>query len=98
MAKLAPLLITVGALMLPGCSVSTSSPSTLPTLTSLQPSQGPVGTSISISGTGLTGVTSVQFGFFFNDTATTESDTKVMFSAPRTSNPCGITNTPCGAG
>jgi hypothetical protein len=22
----------------------------------------------------------------------------VMFVAPRTSNPCGITNTPCGAG
>jgi hypothetical protein len=81
-----------------GCSVSTVSPSTVPMLTALQPAQGPVGTNISILGTGLTGAKSVQFGASQYATMTAVSDTTVMFVAPRTSNPCGITNTPCGAG
>jgi len=92
-------ILAIGSLVFAGaCSVSSVSPSTVPVLTALQPAQGPVGTNISILGTRLTGTTSVQFGTSQYATMTAVSDTAVMFVAPRTSNPCGITNTPCGAG
>jgi len=92
-------ILAIGSLVFAGaCSVSTVSPSTVPVLKALQPAQGPVGTNISILGTRLTGTTSVQFGASQYATMTAVTDITVMFVAPRTSNPCGITNTPCGAG
>jgi hypothetical protein len=84
---------------LAGCSAHIISPtsSTLPVLTSLQPAQGAVGTSISIHG-GLIGATSVQFGASQYAPTSVASDTIVTFVAPRTSNPCGLSATPCCAG
>ena len=40
----------------------------------------------------------MQFGPSAYATQTDVNDTTVMFTAPRTSNPCGLSTTPCGAG
>ena len=91
-------ILVLGPITFVGCAGTPSSPSPMPVLNSLQPAQGPVGTSIAILGAGLTGAMSVEFGVSAYTTLTVMSDKAVVFVAPRTTNPCGISNTPCGAG
>jgi IPT/TIG domain len=54
-----------------------------PTITSISPTSGPVGTLVTITGTGLTGVSSVTFGGGVSATSfTVVSDTKVTATVP----------------
>jgi IPT/TIG domain len=68
----------IGSFRLPGCSTA---PPPAPTISSYSPTSGPVGTSVTITGTGFTGATSVTFNgaaaaFTFN------SDTQLTATVP----------------
>lgn len=86
-------LTRIGSFQLPGCSTAVS---TAPAVTSFSPTSGQVGTSVTISGSNLTGATAVAF----NGTAATftvVSDTQVNATVPSgaTSGPITVT-TPNG--
>ncbi|MGW2639061.1 IPT/TIG domain-containing protein, partial [Streptomyces sp. NPDC001348] len=53
-----------------------------PTLTSLTPTQGPVGTSVTLTGTNLTGATAVRFDGVAASSFTVDSATQVTAVAP----------------
>ena len=80
-ATTGPLVVTT-----PGGSAST--PFTVtgvvagPTITSISPTSGPVTTVVTITGTGLTGVSSVKFGGGVSAAFTPVSDTKVTATVP----------------
>ncbi len=60
----------------------TVTPSPVPTITSFSPAGGPVGTSVTINGTGFTGATSVKFFNNKSATFTVVSSTKITTKVP----------------
>jgi len=75
----------------------TVTPSPVPTITSFSPASGPVGTSVTINGTGFTGTTSVKFFNNKSATFTVVSPTKITTTVPSgaTTGPIRVT-TPGG--
>jgi len=71
----------------------------LPVITSFTPTQGPVGTHVTITGTGFTGVTAVRFNGVTTNNFTGVSDTTVTAYVPAgaTTGPIAVT-TPNGTG
>jgi hypothetical protein len=65
-----------------------------PTVTSFLPTSGPVGTSVSITGTGFTGATDVQFNGTDAATFTINGDTSISATVPSgaTTGPITVTN------
>lgn len=57
-------------------------PPPVPTITSFDPASGPVGTSVTVTGTGFTGATSVSFGTFAATSYTVDSDTQITVIVP----------------
>jgi len=53
-----------------------------PTITSFDPASGPVGTSVTVTGTGLTGATRVSFGATVASSFTVDSDTQITVIVP----------------
>lgn len=83
-------LTRIGSFQLPGCSSSTQA---APTVSGFSPASGPVGTSVTVSGTGFTNASAVKF----NGTSasyTVNSDTQVTATVPAgaTSGPISVTN------
>src|SRR6185436_18985763 len=72
---------------------------TCPTITSFSPTSGPVGTSVVITGTNLTGATSVTFNNVAATTFTVNSATQITATVPTTATtgPIRVT-TPNGTG
>jgi hypothetical protein len=87
-------LTRIGSFQLPGCGQVV--PPAAPSISGYSPSSGPVGTSVTISGSGFTGATSVTFNGA-PATFTVNSDTQVTATVPSdaTSGPIGVT-TPGG--
>ena len=88
-------LTRIGSFQLPGCSGTVPAP---PTVSGFTPTSGPVGSSVTITGSGFTGATSVTF----NGTSTAftfNSDTQVTATVPSgaTNGPIAVT-TPNGTG
>jgi subtilase family serine protease len=65
-----------------------------PTVTSFSPTSGPVGTSVTITGTSFTGATSVQFSGTAAATYTVNSSTQITATVPTgaTTGPISVTN------
>jgi len=83
-------LTRIGSFQLPGCSSSTQA---APTVSGFSPTSGAVGSSVTVTGTGFTGATSVKF----NGTAATftvNGDTQVTATVPTgaTTGPISVTN------
>jgi hypothetical protein len=83
-------LTRIGSFQLPGCSSSTA---TAPVVSGFTPTSGPVGTSITVNGTGFTAATGVKF----NGTSATfaiNSDSQLTATVPTgaTSGPIAVTN------
>jgi hypothetical protein len=57
-------------------------PPPVPTITSFSPMTGPVGTSVTITGTGFTGATNVSFGTIPATSFTVDSDTQITTIVP----------------
>ena len=57
-------------------------PPTPPSVTSFTPAQGPVGTSVTVTGSGFTGATSVSFGATPAASYTVDSDTQITVVVP----------------
>ena len=57
-------------------------PPPVPTITSFTPASGPVGTAVTITGTGLTGATDVSFGTVPASSFTVDSDTQITALVP----------------
>ncbi len=57
-------------------------PPPVPTITSFTPASGPVGTAVTITGTGLTGATDVSFGTVSASSFTVDSDTQITALVP----------------
>ena len=85
----------IGSFTFPSCT-NTGNP---PVVTSFTPASGPVGTNVSITGTGFTGATSVKFNGTAATTFTVNSDTSVNATVPNgaTTGPISVT-TPNGTG
>jgi hypothetical protein len=62
-------------------TVTTSNPST-PTISSFSPTSGPVGTTVTITGTNLTGASSVRFGNGASTASVAATDTTVTVNVP----------------
>jgi hypothetical protein len=65
-----------------GSATSSTTFNVTPTITSFTPTSGKVGTSVVISGTGLTQTTKITFGGVAATTFTVNSDTQVTASVP----------------
>jgi hypothetical protein len=65
-----------------GSATSSTTFNVTPTITSFTPTSGKVGTSVVITGTGLTQTTSVTFGSVTATTFTVNSDTQVTATVP----------------
>jgi protocatechuate 3,4-dioxygenase beta subunit len=63
-------------------STFTVNPPPLPTITSFNPTSGPVGTSVQIAGTGFTGATAVKFNTTTQPTYTVISDIQITAAVP----------------
>jgi hypothetical protein len=74
-------------------------PPAVPVVTSFDPTSGPVGTSVTVTGTGFTGTTSVSFGAFAATSYTVDSDTQITAVVPSgfAHAPIKVTN-PAGTG
>jgi hypothetical protein len=72
-------LTRIGSFQLPGC---TGSVSTAPTVSGFTPTSGPVGTSVTISGSHFTGVTTVTFGTTSATTFAVNSDSQITADVP----------------
>ena len=57
-------------------------PPPVPTITSFNPTSGPVGSSVTVTGTGFTGATSVTFGTIAATSFTVNSDTQITAVVP----------------
>ena len=67
----------------------TAAPSTIPTITSITPTSGPIGTEIAIRGTGFTGADTVRFGSGGKRTVTTtENGTLIKYIVPSAVSAC----------
>ena len=69
----------IGAFKFPSCSGGGNPP---PTVTSFAPTSGPVGTNVSITGTGFTGATAVAFNTTNATTYTVNSNTSINATVP----------------
>ncbi len=74
-------------------------PPTAPVVTSFDPTSGPVGASVTVTGTGFTGATSVSFGAIAATSYTVDSDTQITAVVPSgfAHAPIKVTN-PVGSG
>jgi energy-converting hydrogenase Eha subunit A len=63
-------------------AITAGTPPPLPTVTGISPTSGPVGTSVAISGTNLTGATAVNFGGMPATAFTVNSSSSVTATAP----------------
>ena len=79
------------------CHSSDMSPSTAPTVTSLQPISGPVGTRVVITGTGFhDNANTINFGASAYPNVTAEGGTSIVFLIPTATNPpCRNVTPPC---
>ena len=77
--------------------VSITPPSALPEITGFSPTSGPVGTSVTLTGTGFTGATTVEFGGTAATSYSVVGDTQITTTVPAgaTSGPIAVT-TPGG--
>lgn len=85
------------AMVFVACHSSDVSPSTAPTITSLQPISGAVGTRVVITGTGFQdNANSINFGQSAYPNVTGDSSTSIVFVIPTSSNPpCRNVTPPC---
>ncbi|HWC44534.1 MAG TPA: IPT/TIG domain-containing protein [Casimicrobiaceae bacterium] len=67
-----------------------------PAITSISPTSGPVGTLVTINGSGFTGATSVRFGGSVAAVFTVVSDTRITTTVPTGASSGGITVTTPG--
>jgi len=81
----------IGSFQLPGCSGTVPA---APTVSSFSPASGPVGTSVTVNGTGFTGATSVKFNGKPATWWVRRSSTKIRARAPvgATTGPISVTN------
>jgi hypothetical protein len=86
----------IGAFTFPSCTGGGNPP---PTVTSFNPTSGPVGTNVAITGTGFTGATAVTFNTTNATSYTVDSDTSIHADVPSgaTTGPISVT-TPNGTG
>src|SRR5215208_7003685 len=63
-------------------TVGITAASAAPTVTSLNPTSGPVGTIVTITGTGFTGATAVEFNGVAASSFTVDSDTQIRATVP----------------
>ena len=63
-------------------SVAALPPSPAPSITSFDPASGPVGSSVTVTGSGFTGATSVNFGAVAATSFTVDSDTQITAVVP----------------
>ena len=84
-------LTRIGSFQLPGCS-GTVTPPAAPSIASFSPASGPVGTTVTINGSGFTGTTSVTFGGA-NAAFSIGSDSLLTATVPANaiSGPIGVT-------
>jgi hypothetical protein len=77
-----------------GTSVDYFTVSTVPAITSFTPASGPVGTEVTLTGTGFTGATDVAFNGTPAGTFTVDSDTQIRADVPAgaTTGPISVTN------
>jgi IPT/TIG domain len=85
----------IASFQLPGCSSTSSAPA----VSGFTPTSGPVGTSVTISGSGFTGATTVTFSRTPATVFTVTSDTSITATVPAgaTTGAVGVT-TPSGSG
>jgi IPT/TIG domain-containing protein len=91
------LCICVTAMVLVACHSSDVSPSTAPTIASLQPIAGPVGTRVVITGTGFQdNANTINFGASAYPNVTGDRGTSILFLIPTATNPpCRNVTPPC---
>jgi len=88
----------VSAVVLAACDSGGSvSPSSTPTIVTLQPSAGPVGTRVTITGTGFHDTANtINFGPSAYPSVVGQSGTTIVFSIPMATNPpCRNATPPC---
>jgi len=93
------LFVCAAATVLIACESSGSiTPSSTPTMSSLQPSSGPVGTRVTISGTGFRDIgNTIKFGSSAYPNVAGQSERTIVFTIPEATNPpCRNVTPPCG--
>jgi hypothetical protein len=83
-------LTRIGSFQLPGCSGTVTA---APTVSGFSPASGPAGTSVTVTGTGFTGATSVSFNGTAASSFAVGSDTQLTATVPAgaTSGPIAVT-------
>lgn len=71
-----------GVLLSPTAFTVGSAPPPVPVVNSFSPTSGPVGTVVTVTGSGFTGATSVSFGAFAATSFTVDSDTQITAVVP----------------
>jgi IPT/TIG domain-containing protein len=91
------LCVCVIAMVFVACHSSDVSPSTAPTIASLQPIAGPVGTRVAITGTGFQdNANTINFGASAYPNVTGNNGTSIVFLIPTATNPpCRNATPPC---